>query len=170
MYGTVLKRKRRQIYSKCTSYRCICLMSVVGELYGSVLINRVRKGIEAVIGMDQCGFRKGRRYVDQIFVVKPLCEKFLARGKEVYFAFMNLEKAYDRVGRRALWQVVILYGVVGKLLRAMQSLYNDNRMCVKVGWEEGEGFESKVGLRQDLFDVSLVIQHVYGWCSQGGVC
>ena len=33
-------------------------------------------------------------------------------------------------------------------LRALQSLYDDNRMCVRVGREESECFESKVGLRQ----------------------
>ena len=40
--------------------RGICLMSVVGKVYGRVMINRVRKGTEAVIGEEQCGFRKGR--------------------------------------------------------------------------------------------------------------
>ena len=89
--------------------------------------------------------------MDQIFVVRQMCEKFLGKGKElkeVYMAFMDLEKAYDRVDRRALWQVVSLYGVGGKLLRAMKSMYDDNRMCVRVGGEESEWFETKVGLRQ----------------------
>ena len=63
-------------------------------------------------------------------------------------AFMDLEKAYDIVDRRALWQVVSLYGVDGKLLRAMKSMYDDNRMCVRVGGKESEWFETKVGLRQ----------------------
>ena len=38
--------------------------------------------------------------------------------------------------RRALWEVVSTYGVGGKLLRVLQSLYEDNRMHVKVGREE----------------------------------
>ena len=133
---------------ECNSYRGICLMSVVGKVYGRVLINRVRKGTEVAIGEEQGGFRKGRGCVDQIFVVRQMCEKFSAKGKEVYVAFMDLEKAYDRVDRRALWQVVGLYGVGGKLLRALKSMYEDNRMCVRVGGKESEWFESKVGLRQ----------------------
>ena len=133
---------------ECDSYRGICLMSVVGKVYGRVLINRVRKGTETAIGEEQGGFRKGRGCVDQIFVLRQMCEKFLAKGKEVYVAFMDLEKAYDRVDRRALWQVASLYGVGGKLLRALQSMYEGNRMCVRVGGEESEWFESKVGLRQ----------------------
>ena len=40
------------------------------------------------------------------FVVRQLCEKFLAKEREVYFAFMDLEKAYDKIDRKASWQVV----------------------------------------------------------------
>ena len=83
------------------SYRGICLMSVVGKIYDRllVLVNRVRKVTEAETGEKQCGFEKRRRCVDQIFVVRQLCEKFLAKGKEGCFSFMDLEKAYDKVNR-----------------------------------------------------------------------
>ena len=56
----------------CNSYRGICLMSVVGKLYGRVLINRVVKGTEAAIGEEQCGFRKGRGCIDQDFCSKTV--------------------------------------------------------------------------------------------------
>ena len=41
----------------------------------------------------------GRECVDQVFAVRQLCEKYLGVNKEVYMAFMDLEKAYDRVDR-----------------------------------------------------------------------
>ena len=59
--------------------------------------------------------------------MRPLCEKFLAKGKDVYVAFMDLVKEYDR------GQVLSLHGVCRKLLRALKSMYDDNRMCVRVG-------------------------------------
>ena len=40
--------------------------------------------------------------MDQVFIVRQICEKYLAKGKNVYFAFMDLEKAYDRVDRDAM--------------------------------------------------------------------
>ena len=51
---------------------------------------------------------------------------------------MNLEKAYDRVNRVALWQVMRLFGVVGKLLIALQSFYVDSKACVRIGNEVSE--------------------------------
>ena len=40
--------------------RGISLLSVVGKLFGRVLIKRVRAGTECAIGEEQCGFRQGR--------------------------------------------------------------------------------------------------------------
>ena len=40
-------------------------LSVVGKLYGRVLIERVRARTECAIGEEQCGFRQGRGCMDQ---------------------------------------------------------------------------------------------------------
>ena len=45
---------------ECNNARGISLLSVVGKLYGRVLINRVRARTEYAIGEEQCGFTKGR--------------------------------------------------------------------------------------------------------------
>ena len=65
----------------------------------------------------------------------------------MYWAFMDLEKAYDRVDRGAMWQVLRLYGVGGRLLRAVQSFYKGSRACVRNGSEVSNWFPAKVGLR-----------------------
>ena len=43
----------------------------------------------------------------------------------------DLEKAYHRVGRDKLWNVLEGYGVKGRLLRAIRSLYKKSEACVK---------------------------------------
>ena len=37
--------------------------------------------------------------------------------------FMDLKKVYDRVNREALWQVLRMYDVGGKLLNGIKSIY-----------------------------------------------
>ncbi len=61
---------------------------------------------------------------------------------------MDLEKAYDRVDWLALWEVLRIYGVGGKLLSAIKSFYEAAFACVKINGETSEHFEIKVGLRQ----------------------
>ncbi len=61
---------------------------------------------------------------------------------------MDLEKAYDRVDWLALWEVLRIHGVGGKLLSAIKSFYEEASSCVKISEETSEHFEIKVGLRQ----------------------
>ena len=35
--------------------------------------------------------------MDQLFAVRYLCKKYLVNGKDVFWAFMDLEKAYDTI-------------------------------------------------------------------------
>ena len=39
---------------------------------------------------------------------------------------MDLEKAYDRVDREALWQLLGVYGVEGGLLAAIKAFYKES--------------------------------------------
>ena len=45
---------------------------------------------------------------------------------------MDLKRAYDRVNREALWKVLRMYGVGGKLLDGIKSMYVNNLACVRV--------------------------------------
>ena len=58
------------------------------------------------------------------------------KKRRVYVVFIDLEKAYDRVNREALWQVLRMYDVVNKLLSGIKSMYVDGSTCVRV--REGE--------------------------------
>ena len=77
--------------------------------------------------------------VDQLLEVRQSSEKFLAKGKDLLWDFMDLENSYVRVDRDALWQVLRLYGVGGKLLKAVQSFYMDSRASVRIGNEVMNG-------------------------------
>ena len=50
----------------------------------------------------------------------------------VYVGFMDLEKAYDTVNRAALWQVLRMYDVGGKLLNGIKIMYINSLTCVRV--------------------------------------
>ena len=85
--------KRKGDTCECSKSRSISLLSVVGKLFGRVLIKTVRAGTECAIGEEQCGLRQCRECMDQVFAVRQVCEKYLANGKDVFWAFMDLEKA-----------------------------------------------------------------------------
>ena len=59
-----------------------------------------------MIDDEQWGFRAGRGCVDQIFTLKQIGKKAREKKCRVYVGFIALEKAYNRVSREALWQVL----------------------------------------------------------------
>ena len=90
---------------------------------------------------DEYGdFRVGRRCGDQIFTLKQIGEKAQEKKCSVFVDFIDLEKAYDRVNREALWQVLRMYDGIGKLLSGIKSMYIDSLACFRVKGDESEQF------------------------------
>ena len=58
--------------SECSNCRGNSLLSVVGKLFGRMLIKRVRAGTECAILEEQCGFRQGRGCMDQVFAARQV--------------------------------------------------------------------------------------------------
>ena len=88
----------------------------------------------------------------------------------MYFAFLDLEKAYDRVDRDAMWNVLRLYGIGGRLLRGVKSFYVGSKACVRVGNEVSEWFPVRVVAETGMCDVTGAVQPVYGWSGKRGKC
>ena len=50
----------------------------------------------------------------------------------MYMGFMDLKKAYDRINREALWQVLRMHDVDGKLLNGTRNMHVNSPACVRV--------------------------------------
>ena len=63
-------------------------------------------------------------------------------------SFMDPERAYNRINREALWQVLRMYDVVGKLLNGIKNMHVNNLAIVRVKGDESECFRIDSGARQ----------------------
>ena len=95
----------------------------------------------------QRGLRAGRGRVHQIFTLKYIGEKVREEKCRTCVGFIDLEKAYDRVNREALCQVLRMYDVGGKLLNGIKSVYVNSLACVRVKKCETECFKIDRGVR-----------------------
>ena len=83
------------------NYRGLKLIEQVMKVLERVMEGLVRQRVE--IDEMQCGLMSGRGTTDAIFIVCQLQEKHLAANKPLYMAFVDLEKAFDRVPRDVIW-------------------------------------------------------------------
>ena len=63
-------------------------------------------------------------------------------------AFVDLEKAFDRVPRKVIWWALRKLGVDEWIVRLVQGMYSNARSSVCVGEGYSEEFEVKVGVHQ----------------------
>ncbi|KAI8498339.1 hypothetical protein Bbelb_242830 [Branchiostoma belcheri] len=86
--------------------------------------------------------------MDAIFILRQLQEKHLAKRKDLYFMFVDLEKAFDRVPRQVLWWAMRKLGVEEWVIRVVQAMYRHAASCVRVNGSYSSEFEVKVGVHQ----------------------
>ena len=128
------------------NYRGLKLIEQVMKVLERVVEGLVRQRVE--IDEMQCGFMSGRGTTDAIFIVRQLQEKHLAANKPPYMAFVDLEKAFDRVPRDVIWWAMCKLGIDEWLVRLVHSMYKDVRSRVRVGDGYSEEFGVGVGVHQ----------------------
>ena len=139
------KKKDRRI---CDNYRGISLLSVPGKVLTLILLERLQAIINPQLMEAQCGFRKGRGTIDQIWVARQVVERAAEYRSPVLMCFVDLTKAYDSVDRSALVAVLRSYGVPHQLVDIIQGLYCGTWCRVRTADGMSEAFEVQSGVRQ----------------------
>ena len=71
------------------------------------------------------------------------------KGKQpLYFAFMDIEKAFDSVPRKRMFGKLEITGIKGKLLNVLIDIYTKNRARVKICNSFSAYFEINSGVMQ----------------------
>ena len=102
-----------------------------------------------IIHDEQIGFTKNKRTADHMFVLKTLVDKHTSKGsKPLYSCFIDFKGAFDTVWHHALLYKLRKIGVSDKFYTLIKSMYSKTELCVKVGKNLTDSFESSIGVRQ----------------------
>ena len=84
----------------CGSYSATKLLEQLMKVLERVLEKRIR--CQGSIDNMQFGFMPGKGTTDAIFIMQQVQEKHQAKKKKLYYAFVDIKKAFDRVPREVL--------------------------------------------------------------------
>ena len=133
--------------SECGNYLGISLVFVGKKLLSNMILFRLRDAVDKVLREEQCGFRKGRGCVDQIFTLRLIIEKGLSCSPLV-LSLIDYEQAFDPVDKRTFAKVLFLYGIPDKYIKLINAMYENNTAAVTVGNEVSSWFCVKSGVKQ----------------------
>ena len=105
----------------------------------------------------QFGFMPGRGTTDAIFILRQTQEKFLAKNLPLYFAFVDLEKAFDRVPRKVIWWAMRKLGIEEWIISLVQAMYVNARSHVRVNGSYSDLFDVKFGAHGSVLSPLLFI-------------
>ena len=89
----------------------------------------------------QFEFMPGRGIKDAVFIVRQIHEAYIRKNRNMYFAFVDLEKAFDRVRRKVLCWALRKVGL-------MQVMYQNGRSQVRVNKLFSGVFDVQVGVHR----------------------
>lgn len=141
-----LEKKRNA--RKCKDYRTISLISHAAKVLLRILNRRLQGRMDENVEEEQFGFRKGRGTREAIGVVRAIGERYMERQRNVYIAFVDLEKAFDRVVWGKLMSSLKEKGVAWKERRLIKNLYLNQAVRIRIGGEVAEKSRVGRGVRQ----------------------
>jgi hypothetical protein len=136
--------------SKPDNYRGIAITGCLSKLLNSILNSRLDIFLikHKLINPFQIGFTKDSRPSDHMFVLKTLIDKYLHKKEKLFACFVDFRKAFDTVAHTAIYLKLLDMNVGGLFYNLIKDMYKISAVCVKVGQNLTDSFESSIGVRQ----------------------
>lgn len=134
--------------SDMDNYRGISLMPTILKVMCVILNARINKSAEerGLFSRSQAGFRTREECVTQVACVVETIQRRRICGRPTYVVFVDLKKAYDTVPHEGLFAKLYRFGIRGRCLNFLRSLYRSSTIRVRIGGGDDSRFAEPVRL------------------------
>ena len=149
--GMIVPLHKKGSLDSPSNYRGITLLPIIGKIFSNVMFVRLSTFVDTCypIVEEQHGFKKNHSTIDNIFTLDSVIFKYVFKHKvRLYCAFIDFEKAFDRVDHPSLFYKLFKIGMQGKMMKILHSIYNSVKSCVKTPQGITEFFECAYGVQQ----------------------
>ncbi|XGW18669.1 hypothetical protein V3C99_002905 [Haemonchus contortus] len=115
-----------------------------------VVVHQEQRGCnpEEAWGEEQFGFMPERSTTDAIFIARQIMEKYLEKRRPCYLAFLDLEKAFDRLSREVLWSARRKRNVPEHLISFVKDIYDGSTTTTRTAHCQTGAIDVTVGVHQ----------------------
>ncbi|XP_063533678.1 uncharacterized protein LOC134743977 [Cydia strobilella] len=138
--------KNKGDVTHCENYRGIKLTSHTLKIWERVINKRISNISQ--VSPNQFGFTASRSTTDAIQTIRIMMEKYRINNQDLHLTFIDLEKAFDRVPRKLVWQALRTQQVPEYYIELIQDMYNNVSTRVRSLAGVSKAFEVKVGVHQ----------------------
>ena len=78
------------------------MTSFPSKVFGRVLIDRIRDGVNSKFRDEQAGFRSGRGTVEQIYILRNIIDQVVEWQATLHITFVDFEKTFDSMHQESL--------------------------------------------------------------------
>lgn len=89
------------------------------------------------------------------FIVCQLQKKYQLVDRQLYMAFMDLEKTFENISQKIIWQALRNICVDEWIVQQVRGMYADVQSHIRVGGGHSQESEVKVGVHQGFIFSSL---------------
>ena len=108
---------------ECSNYCTIALISHASKATLKILQARLQQYVNSELPDVQAGFKKGRGSRDQIANIHWIIQKAREFQKNIYFCFIDYDKAFDCVDQNKLWKILKEMEIADHLTCLQRNLY-----------------------------------------------
>ena len=149
--GMIIPLHKKDDKTDVNNYRGIVISSCLSKVLLRILTKRIDSFMSSSgrWSLYQCGFKKDHRTEDNIFVLKTIYNNYVKeKSKDVYIAFIDFSKFFDKINREMMLYKLIKYGINGPIYSMIKSVYSKTGYQVRIGDDISPMFYGNNGLKQ----------------------
>lgn len=126
--------------SSIKNYRPIALTSIFSKIIEKYILLNITEYNEnfRVLNNFQHGFRKGCSTISAVSEFYHTALEKINEGYQVAGVLLDLTKAFDRVHHGILLSKLSKHGLIGNILKLIESYLNNRRQCTEIIFDDGK--------------------------------
>ena len=147
----------------CNNNRGITLRSTVSKLFQIIMLSRLGAGLEDLLRENQCGFRRNRSCIDQLYSLHCIIHNCIEFNIPMYINFIDFKAAFDSINRDFIWKAFEHYGLPTKYINMFKAFFEETESAVRVNGELTRWFNVESGTGQGDVQGPPIFNFVINW-------